>query len=157
MPWRFGYIDPIFWSRKVICIALWWSNTPEVSTSLLSNSIWNRRKRHDKNFWSSCWVILDRARTMLGHLYDMAKTLLLHFKLHTSRYTRPVGIGLQLSCKRFIAFLAQGKASNFPQIEQSVVPVYTCIASVEAITASTNHSNTNLEGQSWDHQSRDCK
>ena len=94
---------------------------------------------------------------MLGHLHDRAKTLLLHFKLHTCRYTRPVGIGLQLSCKRFRAFLIQGKASNFPQLEQSVVSVYTCIASVEAITASTNHSDTNSKGQSGDYQSRDMR
>ena len=156
MPWRFGYINPIFWSRKVICIALWWSNIPEVSTSLLSNSIWNRRKRHDKNFWSSCWVILDRARTMLGHLHDRAKILLLHASYTLAVIHGPLNIGLQPSlCKRFRAFLIQGKASNFPQLEQSIVPVYTCIASVGAITASTNHSDTKPKGQSGDYQSRD--
>ena len=103
---------------------------------------------HAGSSWTGqelCWVI---CMTGQNFYFCMQVTYL---PLYSARWNwqQPS------SSKRFRAFLIQGKASNFPQLEQSIVPVCTCIAGVGAITASTNHSDTKPKGQSGDCQSRD--
>ena len=104
---------------------------------------------HAGSSWTGqelCWVI---CMTGQNFYFCMQVT---HLPLYSARWNWPATIIMQ----KVQSFPHTGyKASNFPQLEQSVVPVYTCIASVGAITASTNHSDTKPKGQSGDYQSRD--